>query len=335
MRKWLAFWLVLAGSILWISAQTFRADVRQVYLPVRVFKNKQAVRGLTLRNFRIWEEIKNSEGKTEEIEQEINDSVSYRNLRLALATTVDASGSMGTKSPVTGESRLEEAKTACVTLFETIFRPGQDQGLVSEFAFESWRTIDNISGLSVVVPNRFYIDQDWTSNLEEIKRGLGKIETPAGMTPLRDAIFILANLFQKTDPAALRVAVVLTDGEDDLGNVNERTLPEVISELQRHQVLTFAVGLFQKVGESKNILQEIAAATGGEAFFEPDPTKLSSTFLRVGGMIRDVYFVSYVAKSAVAGPRKIRVEVGEWDERGKWHKNKVQLFYRQGYYFQP
>lgn len=316
-------------------AQTFRADVRQVYLPVRVFKNGQAVRGLTLHNFRIWEEVKNSRGEGEEVEQTLEESIPYKSPRLALATAIDNSGSMGSKSAITGESKREDAKAACRILFLSVFRPGYDQGLVLEFAFESWYAVDKISGLTVVVSNRFYINQNWTSDGEKLEEGLGRIEISAGGTPLRDAIFSLANLFQRADPTALRIAVVLTDGEDDRGNLNEKTLSEVIDELQRNQVLAFAVGLFQKTDDDRNILQKVAEATGGEAFFEADISRLTDTFLRIGEMIRDVYFVSYVAKNEVAGPRKIRVEVGEWDKKGKWRKNKVQLFYRQGYAFQP
>ncbi len=334
MRKWFLWGVMTLISGPMAYAQTIRVDVRQVYLPVRVFKNGQAIKGLTLRNFRIWEEVENSQGKIEEIEQELVESVPYQNPRLALATAIDASGSMDSKSTVTGESKMEEAKSACALLFLSIFRAGHDQGLISEFAFESWRTIDNISGHSVVVLNKLYVDQNWTGSLDEINHGIGKIEVASGSTPLRDAIFILANLFQRADPAALRVAVVLTDGEESQGNINEKTLSEVINELQRNQVLVFTVGLYQ-TAMGRDILREVAVATGGEAFFDPDPSKLSATFLKVGHMIRDVYFVSYIAKSEMAGPRKIRVEVGEWDEKGKWHKNKAQLFYRKGYTFQP
>src|SRR3989338_6057610 len=182
MGKWFLFGVMVLSSGLGTFAQTIRVDVRQVYLPVRVFKNGQAVRGLTLRNFRICEEVKNSRGETEEVEQELVESVPYLNPRLALATSIDASGSMESRSAITGESKLEDAKSACRLLFLSVFRPNHDQGLVSEFALEFWRTIDPVSGLSVVVPNRFYVDQDWTNNLEEIYEGLSEIKIPFGGT---------------------------------------------------------------------------------------------------------------------------------------------------------
>lgn len=200
----------------------------------------------------------------------------------------------------------------------------------------------------VLTSTSLFVDQDWTGKLEDIEIGVSKIKESGGATPLRDAVFNLAKHFLLVDRNLFRVAVVLTDGRDipdpefeQTGKikVNAHQLKEVITELQNNQVLVYTVGLYSRPSllsgpdPESDFLEELATATGGLAFFETDLSKLDRIFRQIEVAIRNINFVSYIPKSTKDGERFLRVETGEWDAQGEWHKKNYTLFHRKGYFY--
>ncbi|MDO8495316.1 MAG: VWA domain-containing protein [bacterium] len=329
------------------GGQTIRVAVKQVYLQVRAFDHGKSLK-LRQENFRIWEEYKNEQGKVEKVEQAVEGFARYESVPMALAVTIDSSGSMGLYTSSAAEvprNKLELARNASRNLFDSIFREQKDRGLVSEFYFESPRHVDE-GGKHLVILTNLTVKQSWTPNLKEIYDGLGKIRRAGGATPIRDSVFNLAQHFREIDGDYLRVAVVLSDGEDAPDSarvgqikINSHSLEEVIRELQNHQVMVFSIALYNKpmlnirFGRNRaDTMQSLAEETGGEAFYETDLSKLSGIFSKIGERIRDVNFLSYIPKSDIEGNRTIKVEVGEWDEKKEWHSQKASLHYRKGYY---
>lgn len=344
--------------------QVIKVDVKTVNLSVLVFDRDRAVR-LGRENFRIFEGIKDAVGQTVWSEQDIESFTRYDEQPIALAVMIDSSGSMGRSRVVSGvispvvpkADKLEGAKNASVELFHAVFRQGKDKGLVSEFmyvynylVFEPiFKTRRNFfadgfyykfvtttkDGRHALVSTSLLVDQDWTDDLENIKSGIRKIEEAVGATALRDAAFNLASHFGGVTGDFLRVAVILSDGldSDELQpqNVkfNEKNLTDVVAEFQNRQILVYGVGLYQK--SPKDILDVIARATGGQAFYEADSSRLTETFFRIGTAVRSVNFVSYTPADKTPGQRQIRVEVGERDMAGNWQRKNFTVFHRQGY----
>ncbi len=356
----------------------YRVEVKNVHLPLVVFDRGRAVK-LNKENFRIFEGEKDPNGQVVWAEQSIQGFSQYDDQAVALAVAIDSSESM---APVFGpnihlqQDKLEQAKNAARALFRSVFREGKDVGLVSEIFYEvnflSSKELEKAFGVNFPNPRKrnfffknsyysfiikrgditqastsLFIDQDWTDKRNKIETGIGKTVQAGGSTPLRDAVFNLAQHFSGVNGDLLRVAVVLTDGQDipdpqnqDEVKINSHSLAEVISELQSRQVLVYAVGLYQQQpawlfgpDQAADFLEELAKATGGLAFFETDLSRLNDVFYQIGSMIRNVNFLSYEPTSSNEGERLIKVETGEWDTDKKWHKKKHTLFYRQGYYY--
>lgn len=268
--------------------------------------------------------------------------------------------------------KLEQAKNAARVLFRSVFREGKDTGLVSEIFYElKYIRLDSLKESLPSVPNsqqreffykqtysyyvnadknwarvtsNLFIDQDWTKNLSEIEKGINQIKTSAGLTPLRDASFNLSRHFLLNSGDFLRVAVIITDGLDTPDAANERklkfsihSLVEAVAEFQNNQVLVYAVGLYNKSlfgsGQPTDFLEKLTKETGGLAFFETNLSKLTDIFQRIGSTIRNANFLGYEPVSNQEGERQIKVEIGEWDAKGKWHKKNYTMFHRKGYFY--
>ncbi|HEY4484183.1 MAG TPA: hypothetical protein VI978_00455 [Candidatus Paceibacterota bacterium] len=258
----------------------FKVEVKNVHLPLLIFDRGQAIK-LNKENFRIFEGEKNVNGQVVWAEQGIVSFSRYEDQAIALAVAIDSSESMiPTFQPNTQleENKLEQAKNAARSLFQSVFREEKDIGLASEIAYEV-NFLDSgklEEAFGVNIPRSFFfrntyfsfikkyntvtlastslfINQDWTDNLKKIEIGISKANQPGGNTPLRDAAFNLAQHFSHVNGDFLRVAVILTDGLDmpdpqTTGEVkiNSHSLAEVISELQNNQVLVYTVGLYQQ-----------------------------------------------------------------------------------------
>jgi Ca-activated chloride channel family protein len=120
----------------------------------------------------------------------------------------------------------------------------------------------------------------------------------------------------QTAPTGRRVLLVISDGQD---NLSRTTFVQLRELLKRSDITLYAIGPLAPadVGsalgmEGGGILDELAEATGGEAFFPEGQKTLQEAFEFLSNELRHQYRLGFkVPKSSNAS--------------GKWHRLKVKL----------
>ena len=91
--------------------------------------------------------------------------------------------------------------------------------------------------------DEYYLDQDFTSNINKLKEGLEKIEARGG-TALYDAVVASADHLKKEAKLEKKVIFVVTDGDD---NESAETLEQAVRRLQGEGGPTvYAIGILEK-----------------------------------------------------------------------------------------
>lgn len=325
--------------------QTFKARVREVYLAVRAYRQGKALT-LTKEDLRLWETFRGPDGREQKKEQKINSFFQSQETPLAIAITIDSSYSMKSvfspdRSYVLLGNRLEVARHAGKIFFNSIFS-SRDQGLISEFFQEPPRH-EVEQGVHRIRVVNLRVVQNWTADRKMIFEAINKINKPAGLTPLRDAVLELTGYFDRLAGNFLRILLIVTDGGDSPSSssgvvVNIQPLERVIEQLQNKQILVFGVGIYKKnfgflspERGKGDLLEKMSEATGGETFLEENLSRLTDIFRTVEKRIREVNFLSYTPQEFSPGFHALEVEVGRW-EKEKWKREKgLKVFYRAGY----
>ena len=116
-----------------------------------------------------------------------------------------------------------------------------------------------------------------------------------GGTALYDAVY--DGLTRLRGIEGRRVVVVMTDGRDENnpgtapGSV--RTFPQVLERLKAVGATVFSVGMGPRIDQP--VLEQLAADSGGEAYFPEDVTELPADFQRVIETLRRRYVISYTS----------------------------------------
>lgn len=91
--------------------------------------------------------------------------------------------------------------------------------------------------------------------------------------------------------------VVLTDGRDEnnpgTAPGSRHTLADVLAEVHDVDVAVYTIGLGSKV--DRNVLEQVASASGGESFFPQTVGELAEQYRRVIDHLRQRYVVSYIS----------------------------------------
>ncbi|MFI6031487.1 substrate-binding and VWA domain-containing protein [Amycolatopsis magusensis] len=193
------------------------------------------------------------------------------NLSSRLQVLIDVSGSMNAVEPATGRTRMELTREAAQRALR-LFRPTSD---IRVLTFST--KLDGDKDYREVLPMAPVSDQ--------LARGaeatLGSIQaTPDGQTGLYDSVLAAYRTARaEWEPGRLNLVVVMTDGrnEDSQGISRADLLTQLgaLADPKRPiQLLGIGVGPDIDVAE----LQEITAATGGQAFTTPDPGKINEVF---------------------------------------------------------
>src|SRR6266446_1846662 len=208
----------------------FRKQVEEVVLHATVVDDKQRiVTSLDKGDFNVYEN-----GSPQTIT-----SFRHEDIPVAMGIVVDNSGSMREKRQKVNAAALNLVRSS----------NSNDEVFIVNFKDE------------------YYLDQDFTSNINKLKAGLEKIETRGG-TALYDAIVASADHLKKEGKLEKKVIFVVTDGED---NESAETLEQAVRRLQGDGGPTvYAIGILE--GEehpkhAKRALQIISERTGGLAFF--------------------------------------------------------------------
>jgi Ca-activated chloride channel homolog len=122
--------------------------------------------------------------------------------------------------------------------------------------------------------------------------------TVKGGTALYDAV--AGALIRLKRESGRRVVVLVTDGRDEnnagTGPGSTRPLADVLELLHESDATVFAIGLGAKA--DTQVLQELAAKSGGEAYFPQDASELEQHFRRIVENLRRRYVISYTSTNA-------------------------------------
>ena len=199
---------------------------------------------------------------------EIRSFRSETDLPLQVGLLVDASNSVRDRFKFEQESAIE--------FLNQIIRPRYDKAFVVGFD---------------VTPE---VTADFTDNTEILSHGVRALR-PGGGTAMYDALYFACRdkLLKATQTATNRRAIILlSDGEDNQSHV---TREEAIEMAQRAEAIVYTISTNVSGMKSKGdkVLERIAEATGGRAFFPFQIREVSDDFAVIQDELRSQYALSY------------------------------------------
>ncbi len=253
-------------------------------------KHKNSIASLKREDFRVFED---------EVPQKIKD-FRREDVPVSICIVVDNSGSMR-------EKRLRVA-AAAMTFVKT--SNPQDEVCIVNFNED------------------YYLDRDFTSNPDDLKDALEKIDSRGG-TAFYDSLIASMDHLRDSGRKVKKVLLVVTDGVD---NASRSTLEQTERAAHESDVVIYTIGLFsdergRDVKRAKRALDTISEASGGLAFFPNDVHEVEAIATQIAHDIRNQYVITYTpATESPAGTfHKIRVEATQG-------KDKLLVRTRTGYY---
>jgi Ca-activated chloride channel family protein len=171
------------------------------------------------------------------------------------------------------------------------------------------------------------VTQDFTDNTEALARGVRELR-PGGGTALFDALFYTCRdkLMKVVQTGPTRRAIILvSDGDDTHSHV---TREEAIEMAERADVIVYTIStnVSGTKGTGDKVLERIADATGGRAFFPFQMRDVANAFGEIQLELRSQYALSYRPADFKADGRFRTIEIVAND-----HKN-LRVKARRGYY---
>jgi len=269
----------------------FRKQVEEVVLHATVIDDKQRiVTSLDKGDFNVYEN-----GSLQTIT-----SFRHEDIPVAMGIVVDNSGSMREKRQKVNAAALNLVRSS---------NPNDEVFIVN-------------------FNDEYYLDQDFTSNINKLKEGLEKIETRGG-TALYDAVVASADHLKKEARLEKKVIFVVTDGDD---NESAETLEQAVRRLQGENGPTvYAIGILEKEEHpkhAKRALQIMSERTGGIAFFPRTLDEVDAISRSVAHDIRSQYTIGYkpTTPKNQGGYRQVKV-----DARSRSY-GKLTVRTKSGYY---
>lgn len=269
-------------------------DVEEVVLNCTVLEGNRLVPDLKKESFQILEDG---------VKQTLI-SFQHTDLPVSMGLVVDNSGSMSRKRPSVNKSALDLIQAS---------NP-QDEAFVVNFSDEA------------------YIDQDFTSDLNKLRDGLGHIESRGG-TALYDAVIASADELVADAKRPKQVLILITDGED---NASSATLEQTIRQVQQLSgPVIYSIGLLfgddlprSEVRHARQALELLSTETGGMAFFPKSIEQIDQIAAEVARDIRNQYTLGYHSTKPTSQPGFRQVAV---TAQAKGH-GKLTVRTRTGYY---
>jgi Ca-activated chloride channel homolog len=200
----------------------------------------------------------------------VEDFRSETDLPLRVGLLVDASNSI--------RDRFTFEQQAAIEFLSQIIRPRKDFGFVLGFD---------------TTPE---ITQDFTSDADRLAKGVRALR-PGGGTALFDALYgacrdKLLKYQEKTPLTTRRAIILLSDGEDNQSRV---TREEAIEMAQRADTIVYTISTNVSGTKTRGdrVLERIAEATGGRAFFPFKIEDVANAFSEVQEELRSQYAISY------------------------------------------
>jgi VWFA-related protein len=268
----------------------FKKNVEEVQLHATVLDDKhRMVTDLAKRDFAVYEN-----GQPQQIT-----SFDRRDIPVSIGIVIDNSGSMRDKRPAVNQAAINLVRAS---------NPADEVFIVN-------------------FNDEYYLDQDFTANLTQLKEGLDKIDSRGG-TALYDAIVASADHLEKNAKLDKKVLLVVTDGED---NASRESLEQAVRRLQKEDGPTvYTIGLLgeERQKRARRALTALAEDTGGISYFPKDLNEVDSITREVAHDIRNQYIIGYKPATGKqdTGYRTVRVEA-----KAPGH-GKMMVRTRTGYY---
>lgn len=229
--------------------------------------------------------------------------VSFRSetdLPLELGLLIDTSGSVRT--------RFDFEQESAIGFLQQTLRPHFDKAFV--MGFNSHTTIT----------------QDFTDDNVLLRVGVHRLQNGGG-TALYDAIYRACRtklMKEQDERPARRAIIVVSDGEDNQSEVGEGAAIEMA---QRAQVIIYAISTDDSglILRGDTVLQQLADATGGRAFFPYKMKDVKSSFAAIEDELRSQYVVAYHPANFEADGRYRPIEITA-------NRKDLQVRARKGYY---
>ena len=221
-------------------------------------------------------------------------------LPLHLGLLLDVSGSV--------QSRFGFEQDAAVSFLQHSIRAGFDKAFVVGFNKQSDLT------------------QDFTDNVQLLSTGIHRLHDGGG-TAIYDAIYRACKekfLKDRPDHPTRKAIVILSDGED---NQSEVTRAQAIEMAQRAEVIIYAISTDDSglILRGDKVLEQLAAATGGRAFFPFKMKDITHSFAAIEDELRSQYVVSYKPADFDPDGRYRTIEISAL-------KKDLQVRARKGYF---
>ncbi len=137
--------------------------------------------------------------------------------------------------------------------------------------------------------------QNWTDNLDLLTTGINSLR-PGGGTALFDAVYSacrdkLLDVARGQEPVR-KAMVLVSDGDD---NQSHAYLDDAIKECQRAETIVYSISTNVSPSRDRgdDVLQKIAEATGGRAFFPKSLEDMPSSFQAIQDELRSQYALVY------------------------------------------
>jgi len=190
------------------------------------------------------------------------------NLPLRVGILIDTSTSI--------RQRFQFEQQAATSFLLQILNPSSDKAFVEGFD---------------VVPD---YRQNWTNNLDLLTAGIDALR-PGGGTALYDAVYSACRdkLLTARGAEPVRKAIVLVSDGDD--NQSHAYLDDAIKECQRAETIIYAISTNVSPSRDRgdDILQKMAVATGGKAFFPTSLDDMPNSFAQISDELRSQYALVY------------------------------------------
>ncbi|MBZ5648939.1 MAG: VWA domain-containing protein [Acidobacteriia bacterium] len=171
------------------------------------------------------------------------------------------------------------------------------------------------------------VEQDFTDNTEALSRGVRNMR-PGGGTAMYDALYFASRdklLKEQQNGPVRRAIILLSDGEDNMSHV---TREESIEMAQRAEVIIYTISTNITGGRRSGdkILERIADATGGRAFFPFQLNDVANAFVEIQDELRSQYALSYKPSDLRTDGRFHTIEILAQNHKG------LRVRSRRGYY---
>ena len=276
------------GALITIHSRVNEVNV----LFIATDKHGRFVRDLTQKDFTILDDHKPP--------QAILNFKRETDLPLHVGLLIDVSGSV--------DSRFDFEQSAATSFLQHTLRAGFDKAFIVGFNTHS------------------QLAQDFTDNVQLLSASVHKLHDGGG-TALYDAVYHACKdkfLKDHSEHPLRKAIIVVSDGED---NQSEYTKAQAIEMAQRADVIIYAISTDDSglVLRGDRVLEQLAEATGGRAFFPYKVKDITHSFDAIEDELRSQYVVSYKPADFDADGRYRTIEISSL-------KKDLQVRARKGYF---